>query len=370
MSAHNAHIAIVGAGVSGLYAAYLLQQRGLGFTLFEARDRVGGRIRSPRPAGHGPLDRFDLGATWYWPALQTELDALVAAFGLSRVAEHQAGDMLIERPSDAMPMRVAGYAEHPPSVRLGGGMASLVDALQERLQPTHVRTLATVRRLRAMAHECELDAEDARGQATTWRAKRVLLALPPRLAAAMDWTPALPPDLATSWHGTPTWMAPHAKYLAVYEKPFWRQHGLSGAARSARGPLAEIHDASAPGGSAALFGFFGVPAQVRMTVAGDTLRQLCRAQLGRLFGPSAASPRHDFIHDWAADSATATLADLQPDAHHAQAPPAATAIGPWAGRVIGIGSEWSASFPGYVAGAIEAARLGVDMLLRDLSATT
>ncbi|EDT04545.1 hypothetical protein BamIOP4010DRAFT_1927 [Burkholderia ambifaria IOP40-10] len=62
-------------------------------------------------------------------------------------------------------------------------------------------------------------------------------------------------------------MAPHAKYIAIYDTPFWRDQGLSGEARSARGPFGEIHDASMPGGCAALFGFFGVPAQVRQNVS-------------------------------------------------------------------------------------------------------
>jgi hypothetical protein len=35
-------------------------------------------------------------------------------------------------------------------------------------------------------------------------------------------------------------MAPHAKYLAIYEKPFWRDLGLSGEARSTVGVLGEF----------------------------------------------------------------------------------------------------------------------------------
>ena len=43
--------------------------------------------------------------------------------------------------------------------------------------------------------------------------------------------------------------------------------------------------------------------------------------------------------------------------------PAMPADGPWRNRIIGIASEWSPNFPGYVAGAVEAARHGVEALL-------
>ena len=43
----NTSVAIVGGGVSGLYAAYLLEQRGLtDVLLLEVREALGGRILS------------------------------------------------------------------------------------------------------------------------------------------------------------------------------------------------------------------------------------------------------------------------------------------------------------------------------------
>ncbi|MDE2121529.1 MAG: FAD-dependent oxidoreductase, partial [Betaproteobacteria bacterium] len=157
--------------------------------------------------------------------------------------------------------------------------------------------------------------------------------------------------------------APHAKYFAVYEQAFWREQGLSGEARSARGPLVEIHDASMPGGAAALFGFVGVPARVRNGVPQDVLRTHCRAQLARLFGPRAATPAAEFLKDWAGDPRTATAADLEASGQHAQAPAAAAFGGDWRGRLTGIGSEWSQQFPGYLAGAVDAASRGVQAWL-------
>jgi hypothetical protein len=73
------------------------------------------------------------------------------------------------------------------------------------------------------------------------------------------------------------------------------------------GPLGEIHDASVPGSSAALF---GVPVRVRKNLSEDELRALCRGQFARMFGPLAATPKAEFIKGWALDPYTATVADM------------------------------------------------------------
>lgn len=370
----TAKIAIVGGGVSGLYAACLLEQQGMtDWILLEGRDVLGGRILSVPASTHGAAedanqasatDRVDLGPSWFWPGYQGQLDRLVQALGLERFEQHETGDMLVERSPHEPPMRMQGYVNSPPSMRLVGGMGALADALRQRLDGARIVTGETVRQMRWTDAGVELDSEDAAGRVTKWCAGRVLLAVPPRLVVErIEFVPALPAPLAQAWQATATWMAPHAKYFALYDGPFWREQGLSGEARSVRGPLGEIHDASMPGGSAALFGFLGVPARVRQGIPEDVLRSHCRAQLARLFGPRAATPKAEFLKDWAQDTYTATAADGDSPGHHPEAPATGASAGPWAGRLIGIGSEWSLQFPGYLAGAIEAASHGVQSLL-------
>ena len=376
MSLQTTRIAIVGAGLSGLYAAYLLEQQGIkDYVLLEARDTLGGRIASvaasgppatgtaTSAAGIDPIDRIDLGPAWFWPGYQPQLGRLVDALGLASFAQHETGDTVVERSAHEPPARVRGYANSPASMRLVGGMGALTDALHRRLDAACIHTGQAVRRLRCTPQQVELDSEDTHGQGTTWRAEHVLLALPPRLLeSSIEFIPALPSALTLQWRATATWMAPHAKYIAVYDTPFWRENGLSGEARSAHGPLGEIHDASMPGGSAALFGFFGVPAHVRQSVPEAELKAHCRTQFVRLFGNQASTPKAEFIKDWALDPFTATAADLESTGQHAQAPPTTATSGPWTGRLTGIASEWSPQFPGYVAGAVEAASLGVEGL--------
>ena len=349
-----AHL-IVGGGLAGLYAAHRLEQQGLRDTvLLEARPTLGGRILS-EPV-EGLPERLDLGPTWYWPDLQWRLDQLVRALGLAPFEQHEHGDMLLERTPHAPPMRTPAYLSAPTGLRLPGGMRALTDALRARLGSTRILTGHTVQGLRLEDDGVTVTALDAEGRTLRWRAAKVLLALPPRLAMErLDFAPALPDALGRAWRDTPTWMAPHAKYVAVYARPFWREAGLSGEARSACGPLGEIHDACGPGGAAALFGFVGLPVATRQRLGEDALRGLCRAQLGRIFGPPAAEPVQEFWKDWAQDPLTAVPQDLQtPAGHHAPAPPQQPAQGPWQGRLAGIGSEWSPQFPGYLAGAVEA----------------
>ena len=357
---HSSRIAILGAGLSGLYAASLLTRRaGHEVLLLEARARAGGRILSVPARAHGAgaaLDRVDLGPSWFWPSLQPQLDALIASLGLARFAQPEDGDMLVERSPREGVLRLRGHVTAPTSMRLVGGMAALTDALLAQLPPACLHTDRMVRTLRCADAMVEVEAVDAAGGLHHWQVDKVLLALPPRLAAQrIVFEPALPPELLRQWQATATWMAPHAKYLAVYPTAFWRERGLSGEARSALGPLGEIHDAGTPGGSAALFGFVGVPARTRLQLAPDALRAACRAQLARLFGAQAAAPQQDFLQDWAQEPHTATAADLDSAGQHAVAPPARASEGPWRERLLGIGSEWSTQFPGYLAGAVEAA---------------
>jgi monoamine oxidase len=93
-------------------------------------------------------------------------------------------------------------------------------------------------------------------------------------------------------------------------------------------------------------------------VGRDALVRASIAQLVRLFGPKAAEPLVTFFKDWAADSFTSTDADAiaegHPVPHNRQ-----WIAGKWAQHVSLAGSETSATDPGYLAGALEAAERAV-----------
>lgn len=364
-------IAILGGGLSGLYAAYLLEQQGIkDYVLLEARHVLGGRISS---AAY-PIDtesnksklvdseRFDLGPTWFWPAFQPEFNKLINELKLDKAEQYETGDMMVERQIGPA-FRTQGYLSSPSSARLRGSMSSLTDKLRQNLSTKSIITDQQVLNLHFNEEYVALKCQNSAGQVTSYRAQQVLLAIPPRLAvSSINFTPSLPNSLVKEWRDTATWMAPHAKYIAIYDTPFWREQGLSGEGRSGRGPLAEFHDASIEHGSAALFGFFGIPAVNRQNLTHDDLCLNCRAQLVRLFGSKAAKPKAEFIKDWAKDPYTSTEEDLHSQSDHGGAPISNVTSGIWQNRIVGISSEWSPKFPGYLAGAIEAVQLGIQAL--------
>ncbi|BCG04970.1 hypothetical protein PPGU19_095380 (plasmid) [Paraburkholderia sp. PGU19] len=59
--------------------------------------------------------------------------------------------------------------------------------------------------------------------------------------------------------------------------------------------------------------------------------------------------------------------DLDAPKGHLAAPAARAAGGGWRGRLVGIASEWSSTYPGYVAGAIDAADAGVRAMIEAMA---
>lgn len=279
----NIEVIIVGGGLSGLYAAMLLEKAGINYLLLEGRERMGGRILQANTV------EADLGATWFWPTIQPALKQLFRELNIESFSHQERGDMLFERSKDA-PSRHPGFVSSPAAARVSGGMSRLPDALLAKLKPERIQTGLQVKHIEQQNGTLNICGSYADGRPFSRQAQHVLLALPPMLAAGINFFPPLPTTLLQAWRNTGTWMAPHAKYVAVYPYNFWHRKGLSGEVRSNIGPMVEIHDVSEPDRMFALFGFIGVPFHERQKIGDAVLRDLCRAQLIRLLGEEAAYP--------------------------------------------------------------------------------
>jgi monoamine oxidase len=352
-------VAIIGGGLAGLHAARLLHDAGVAFRLFEARDRLGGRILSVDADGRPATEGFDLGPSWFWPEMHPAMAARVEALGLGTFPQHDDGDVLVERSSARPPQRFPGFRQAPRSMRLAGGTAALVGAIAAGLPEGSIRLGAQVAGVARHGDGVRLTLRGADVRQEIVATRQVIAALPPRLLeAAIGFEPALDPATRSRWRETPTWMAPHAKFVALYERPFWRDAGQSGMAQSTVGPLAEIHDASTASGTAALFGFLGLGPDAREQAGTAALTRACLDQLARLFGAEAARPAATLLKDWAADPLTATARDRHGGAH--PMPGIGSWVsGAWADRLSLAGSETGMTAPGYLAGALEAAERAV-----------
>ncbi len=173
-------------------AARLLHHAGIGFELLEARNRLGGRILSADATGEPSANGFDLGPSWFWPAMQPELATLVAELGLSVFVQNSEGDIVFQRTVHEKPQRYPGMRQEPPSMRIAGGTGALVTALASRLPAGCLHLGSRVTDVRLADEIVELRIVGPAGAERSLRGSHVIFALPPRLLeATIAFTPAL-----------------------------------------------------------------------------------------------------------------------------------------------------------------------------------
>ncbi|ACT01839.1 flavin monoamine oxidase family protein [Paenibacillus sp. JDR-2] len=368
----NRQVVIVGAGLSGLRAASLLHKHGILCKVLEARDRIGGRVLSDSVASRLELGKFDLGPTWFWPQYESAIADLAIELNLGTFIQYTSGTILLERSRNEAPEHfLLPDNANPSSIRFTGGVQSLIDALANTIPPGTIDLGTRVTALRLDKNGLvTIEADLADGGRKQFSANTVILALPPRIVEQhIEFSPLLPPELTSDLVNKPTWMAGQAKAVVIYERPFWRETGLSGFASSRVGPLQEIHDASPGSGAGALFGFFGIPAKARYELGQDELGQLVINQMERLFGPAALQAVDFLYKDWSEDSETAVEQDHYPLTNY----PAYGRLlvdGEWEKKIIFAGTETDSQFGGHLEGALRSAERAVSEINRWLRGGT
>jgi monoamine oxidase len=129
------------------------------------------------------------------------------------------------------------------------------------------------------------------------RAAHAVVAVPPTLAARIAYDPPLPVarDLYTQ-------RSPQGRLIkveAVYDRPFWRAAGLTGAVVSDTGPAKICYDVTpADGALGGLLGFVGGDEARRWGDDHEALKAAVVGQFVTFFGPRAAAPREVAVQDW------------------------------------------------------------------------
>jgi len=362
MEKRNAtEIIIIGAGLSGLSTALLLQEAGKTVSVLEASYRPGGRIRSVLGKETGTYIA-DLGPTWIWPDFQPIVRRWLNKLDLESHPQFDSGHAILDYGPETIPERHF-LPNQEGSVRPAGGPQAFIDALMARLNDGTVELGKRVGSLKGKDQYVEIELADA--SEVPLRCERVIVATPPRIALkTLTFKPALPPSLHQSLSDMPTWMASHAKVVILYETAFWRAAGLSGRIVSREGPLVETHDHCGPAGEpAAIFGFVGWPHQLRNQLA-DQMPNHIAAQLKRCFGEESPSPSAIYLEDWADDPLTTTPDDLTGPMTHPTVGPDILRAPHYDGRIFFTGAESAKQNPGLIAGALDAAEHVATAILR------
>ena len=349
--------AIVGGGLCGLAVAAHLRRRGQEFALYEARPRLGGRILTVDCKISGLA--IDLGAAWFWPDNQPLFTALLAEEGIESFAQYDEGTALRLNDTDKKPepIKVDGGV-HGGARRISGGAQKTIDALRQKLEPDTIKRDHVLTGLRDAGDHVVLTFLHE-GRTIEVAAKRVVLALPPRLAdERIAFDPPLDDSMRQAMRDAPTWMAAQAKAVATYEKPVWREAGQSGNAfvSHEQAVFDEIFDAcDADARRGALGGFLALGPELRQAFEVG-LPLLMESQMAQVFG-SGLGEHEQYFQDWATEDQTCSALDLERGREdHVMSAHPVLRRSLWAGKLHLGGSETAARQAGYMEGALEAAR--------------
>jgi monoamine oxidase len=183
------------------------------------------------------------------------------------------------------------------------------------------------------------------------KAAKAIVAVSPALAARIDLDPGLP---ARDALGQRMPMGAYMKGVAIYDRAWWRDQGLSGLAFSDHGPVQMTVDASPPGGEpGVLVGFVtGAPARAVATLEPNARRHVVLEAMAAATAPAAASPRSYRDFNWLEErwSRGGPVGLMGPGTLTGLGPLLKEPVGPlhWAGT--DTATEWN----GYMEGAIQA----------------
>jgi monoamine oxidase len=198
----------------------------------------------------------------------------------------------------------------------------------------------------------------------TVKCRRVIVAIPPTLAGRIDYHPILTPerDQLTQRYGQGTL----TKVAAVYDKPFWRDKGLTGQAVSIDGLVSATFDDSPQSGApGVIFAFVGGDsARAYQRMSPQEGRDTVLGEFASFFGEEARSPKDYFETRWTTEQWTrgcpvgiAGPGTLLAYGDRMRAP---------AGAIHWAGTETSTYWNGYMDGAVRSGQRAAKEVLDEL----
>lgn len=349
-------VIIIGGGIAGLTAAYMLKKQGLNPLVIEAGNRLGGRIYSKTNGNH----LFELGATWIF---QDEiLKQLIEALGLELYPQYLRGDALIKydpstaiqrSPTDSL---MNGAIYH----KVKGGTGTIIQALADQLDAHHILLNKKVIALSYQNDVISLAMDDN----SIIEGTKVIITIPPNVIAdQINITPEL--DGHHLMQSTHTWMGESAKFTVILDQDYWRINGLSGFVYSNYGLIREMQDHNAPDGKS--FGLLGfIQPTGELIDDFEKRKQVVAQELKELFGLNKENilAYDDFL--WGEHFVDERHQNLNSDLipHQNNGDPFYL-LSHFNNHLFFAGAETSPTNPGYMEGAIKSAYRAVDLLMKN-----
>ena len=235
------------------------------------------------------------------------------------------------------------------ATRMAGGMQPVAEKLASSLGAGAVRVSCAVRRI-----ENGKTGVIVHHEGGVVRASRAIIAIPPKLVPEIRFEPRLDGKRAELVKKMP--MGAVIKHTAIYERPFWREDGLSGMVVSDDGPIHVVFDNSVPDVAAGvLMGFSEASSAKKLGMLSEEGRREAATKcFVRYFGDRAAKPIAYADHVWEHDPWSGGC-------YGAFMPPGVwTSLGPAIrepqGRLHWAGTETAAVWSGYIDGAISSGK--------------
>jgi monoamine oxidase len=247
--------------------------------------------------------------------------------------------------------RLTGEAQQS---RLIGGTQGLALRIAQDLG-TAVVLSTPVRRITYDAAGVQVDGDRMRVSA-----KAVIVAIPTPLAGRIIYDPPLPFMRDQLTQRMP--LGTYIKTEAIYDRPFWRDAGLTGQAQSTEGPVRITIEGSPPSGPGILVGFIGGDdARIWGQRSDQERQEVVLQSFAKFFGPKALQPRDYLDINWAAEpfSRGDTMPFTPPGVLLGYGDEIRKPVGPihWAG------TETSTFWNGYLEGAIRSGYRAADEII-------
>ena len=244
--------------------------------------------------------------------------------------------------------KLNGFEDAAQQDRIIGGVQPVAEGMATLLGADVVRLKQPVRRVRWV----ENGGATVQTDTLSVEAGHVIFAGPPTLMGAIEFAPSLPTLRAQVTQHWPQGLV--VKVGFVYERPFWRELGLSGGSLDHSAWLSETADSSAPpehSATGVLTGFLYTDAARDASVQrAPERRERMLNELAERFGDEARNPTRIVEMNWSTQVWTRGCYGgyLAPGATWAYQGAVREAVGPlhWAG------TETSPVWPTFIEGAI------------------